>query len=73
MDVKSFYGFMKTRITTVVKGEYYIEEVSKSRTITNVVVLPSEAGDRGDQGSDLYDVLDGGEEDHGLAGKLEIE
>ena len=64
---------MKTRITTVVKAEYYIEEVSKSRTITNVVVLPSEAGDRGGQESDLEDVLDDGEEDHEPAGKLEIE
>ena len=38
-----------------------------------MVVLLPEAGDRGDQGSDLEDVLEDGEEAYEPAGELRIE
>ena len=46
--MNSFYGFRQTRVTTpVAEVKEFIEEVSRSKTITNVVVLAPEAGDRG--------------------------
>ena len=62
--MNSFYEFRKTRVTTVAEAQDYIEEVSESRSIRNVVGLPPEAGDQGDQESDLEDVLGDDEEDN---------
>ena len=61
--MNSFYGFKKTRVTTVAEALDHIEEVSEIRSIRNVVVLPPEAGDRGDQESDLEDAMGDGKED----------
>ena len=63
MDVNSFYGFKKSRVTTVAEALDHIDEVYEIRSIRNVVVFPREAGDRGDQESDLEDAMDDGEED----------
>ena len=69
MNVRCFYENIKT---TVAEKQNYIEEQINSRNVVNVVVLPPEAGDRGDQESDKEEVPEDKEKEYEPAGQLEI-
>ena len=70
MDTRTFYGARKvTHVST-------LAEVNKTKKnakhVVNVAVLPPEAGDSGNQESDVEDVVDSMEEIFEPAKELEV-
>ena len=72
MEPKVFYGIRKTtRVATIAEVH---EAIEGARNVVNVVLLPPNAGDSGNQESDTEDVLaENMEKIHELAGELEFE
>ena len=72
MEPKVFYGIRKkTRVSTISEAHEAIED---ARNVVNVVLLPPNAGDFGNQESDTEEFLaESMEEIHEPAGELEIE
>ena len=72
MKPKVFYGIRKTtRIATIAEAHGAIKG---ARNVVNVILLPPNAGDFGNQGSDTEEVLaESMEEIYEPAGELEIE
>ena len=72
MEPKAFYGIRKTtRVETISEAH---EAIKGARNVVNVVLLPPNAGDFGNQESDTEEVLaESMEEIYEPAGELEIE
>ena len=71
-ESKVFYGVRKTtRVASIAEGH---QAIKGSRNVVNVVVLPPNAGDSGNQDSVTEEVLgESIEEIYEAAGELEIE
>ena len=72
MESQVFYGISKTtRVATIAEAH---EAVEGARNVVNVVLLPPNDGDSGNQKSDTEEVLaESMEEIYEPAGELEIE
>ena len=72
MEPKVFYGIRKTtRVATIAEAH---EAIEGARNVVNVVLLPPNAGDSGNQESDTEEVLaESMEKIYESTGELEIE
>ena len=68
MDTRAFYGARK--ITYVSMLAEVNETIDNAKNVVNVVVLPPEAGDSGNQESDVKNVADSMEESLSQLGNM---
>ena len=71
MEPKFLYGIRKTKVATIAEAH---EAIEGARNVVNVVLLPPNAGESGNQKNDTKEVLaESMEEIYEPAGELEIE